>query len=143
MEVGVALFRQFKPLHRQVDEVVEARLEEIFEGVRKMLKAAGYDKRLPEGLVLVGGGSKLRDIDKYASEQVELAVRLGKPEGILGVSEEVMKPEYAAAVGLMMIDATDEMETVSGDLEKKSKKTKKSKDASGESWLQRILKNFK
>ena len=59
------------------------------------------------------------------------------------MSEEVMKPEYAAAVGLMMIDATDEMETVSGDSEKKSKKTKKSKDASGESWLQRILKNFK
>ena len=134
---------EYKFSRKEVDEVVEARLEEIFDGVRKMLKAAGYDKSLPEGLVLVGGGSKLRDIDKYASEQVELAVRLGKPEGILGVSEEVMKPEYAAAVGLMMIDATDEMETISGDSEKKSKKTKKSKDASGESWLQRILKNFK
>ena len=54
-----------------------------------------------------------------------------------------MKPEYAAAVGLMMVDATDDMETVASESGKKSKKAKKAKDSSGESWLQRILKNFK
>jgi cell division protein FtsA len=90
---------------REVDEVVEARLEEIFEGVRKLLKQAGYDKRLPEGLVLVGGGAKMRDIDIYARDQVELAVRIGKPEGIAGVCEDILKPEYATAIGLMMADA--------------------------------------
>lgn len=89
---------------QEVDEVVEARLEEIFEGVRKLLKRADYDRRLPEGIVLVGGGAKMRDIDSYARMQLELAVRIGKPIGLLGVSEEVTKPEYAAAVGLMRGD---------------------------------------
>ncbi|MDO4220301.1 MAG: cell division protein FtsA [Candidatus Saccharibacteria bacterium] len=132
---------EYKFSRKEVDEVVEARLEEIFEGVRHMLKMAGYDKRLPEGLVLVGGGSKLRDIEVYARDQVELAVRLGKPEGILGVSEEVMKPEYSAAVGLMMLDAAEPDMDAKGDAGSK-KKSKKNK-ADGESWLKRLLKNFK
>ena len=91
--------------------------------------------------MLVGGGSKLRDIEVYARDQVELAVRLGKPEGILGVSEEVMKPEYSAAVGLMMLDAAEPDIDAKGDAGSK-KKSKKNK-ADGESWLKRLLKNFK
>lgn len=88
----------------QVNEVAEARLEEIFDSVRKHLKAAGYDKRLPEGLVLVGGGAKMRDIDTFARKQVELAVRVGKPENITGVADDVKKPEFAAAIGLLFAD---------------------------------------
>ena len=132
---------EYKFSRKDVDDVVEARLEEIFEGVRNMLKAAGYDKRLPEGLVLVGGGSRLRDIEVYARDQVELAVRLAKPEGILGVSEEIMKPEYSAAVGLMMLDAAEPENGLKNgsDDKKKSKKMK----ADGESWIKRLLKNFK
>jgi cell division protein FtsA len=128
---------------KEVDEVVEARLEEIFEGVRKMLKVAGYDRRLPEGLVLVGGGSKLRDIDVYAREQVELAVRLGKPEGILGVSEEVMKPEFATAVGLMMIDGMVAAEVKRGTNDDKNAKQPKKKKGEGGGFVARILKIFK
>ena len=134
---------EYRFARKEVDEVVEARLEEIFEGVRKMLKAAGYDRRLPEGIVLVGGGSKLRDIDVYARNQVELAVRLGKPEGILGVSEEVMKPEYSTAVGLMMLDGiVRDMQPRESDKGGKDK-AKKQKKANSEGIVARILKIFK
>ena len=86
----------------EVDEVVEARLEEIFDGVRKELRRAGYDKRLPEGVVLTGGGANLRDIDIYAKSQIQLAIRISTPNALGGVSEAVSKPEYATAVGLML-----------------------------------------
>ena len=126
---------------KEVDEVVEARLEEIFEGVRKLLKHAGYDKRLPEGLVLVGGGSKLRDIEIYARDQVELAVRLAKPENVLGVSEEIMKPEYATAIGLMYADAEcQESDVAQGaEIYSGSKKQK----LKGEGFFAKLLKKFK
>ena len=126
---------------KEVDEVVEARLEEIFEGVRKLLKHAGYDKRLPEGLVLVGGGSKLRDIEVYARDQVELAVRLAKPENVLGVSEEIMRPEYATAIGLMYADAEyQESDAAQGvDIYSSSKKPK----SKGEGFFAKLLKKFK
>lgn len=120
----------------EIDEVVEARLEEIFEGVRKQLKNAGYDKRLPEGIVLTGGGAKLREIENYARTQVELAVRIGKPSGLTGVSDNVLKPEYAAAVGLMMLDEGRQV-TAS----KKHFGGKKGKSAGG--FLKNIFKLFK
>lgn len=133
---------EFRFKREEVDEVVEARLEEIFEGVRKLLKHAGYDKRLPEGLILVGGGSKLRDIDVYAREQVELAVRLAKPEGILGVSEDIMKPEFATAIGLMYADAEFQENDNRGFREGFSAE-KKQKKPKGEGFFSKLLKKFK
>ena len=89
---------------QDVDEVIESRLEEIFEMMRKHLVHAGYDRRLPEGIILTGGGAKLKDIDKYVRTQMELAVRIGVPERISGVSEDVKKPEFATVIGLMFAD---------------------------------------
>jgi cell division protein FtsA len=86
----------------EVDEIVEARLEEIFDAVRRELKKAGYDRRLPEGVVLVGGGAKMRDIEVFAKARLELAAKVGAPAGLAGVGAEVEKPEYAVAVGLML-----------------------------------------
>ena len=92
---------------KEVEEVVKARLEEIFGEVRKKLKAAKYDQRLPEGIVLVGGGAKMRDIDLFAKKVLEAAVKIGIPTGLNGVSEAIEKPEFATAVGLAMMAAED------------------------------------
>lgn len=99
---------------KEVEEVVEARLEEIFAEVRKRLKAIHYDQRLPEGVVLTGGGAKMREIDSFAKNALETAVRIGVPVGagkanggLGGVVEEVQKPEFAVSVGLAMIAASE------------------------------------
>lgn len=89
----------------EVNEIVRARLREIFLGVRSELKRAGYDRRLPEGIVLVGGGAKMRDVEVFAKEVLEAATRIGVPSGLGGVSEGIEKPEYAAAVGLALYAA--------------------------------------
>lgn len=88
-----------------VDEIVEARLEEIFEAVNKELKKAGRAGQLPSGAVLVGGTAKIKSIAEYAKEQLGLAVRIGKPAGYGGVADHIDEPQFAAAVGLMLIDA--------------------------------------
>lgn len=91
----------------EVNEIIEARLMEIFDGVRKELKAAKYDRRLPEGVVLVGGGAKLKDIIVYAREALEASVKIGTAKGLGGVADAIEKPEYAAAVGLALIAAKE------------------------------------
>lgn len=126
---------------KDVDEVVESRLEEIFEMMRKHLKHAGYDRRLPEGIILTGGGAKMKDIDKYVCSQMELAVRVGVPINISGVNEDVAKPEYATAIGLMYADYEAAMTNGHTSASKKSEK-KKSK-AGGESVISKVLKLFK
>ncbi|HRF28841.1 MAG TPA: cell division protein FtsA [Candidatus Saccharibacteria bacterium] len=89
----------------EIDEIVEARLEEIFEAVQKELVKAGRAGQLPSGVVLVGGSAKLKHINEYAKQKLGLAARVGKPTGFGGVSDECEQPEYATAVGLMLIDA--------------------------------------
>lgn len=92
---------------KEVEEVVKARLDEIFGEVRKKLKAAKYDQRLPEGIILVGGGAKMRDIDMFAKKVLEAAVKIGAPKGLGGVADAIEKPEFATAVGLAMMAAED------------------------------------
>ena len=108
---------------KEVEEVVKARLEEIFGEVRKKLKAAKYDQRLPEGIILVGGGAKMRDIDLFAKKALEAAVKIGVPTGLDGVADAIEKPEFAAAVGLAMY-AAEENATESQTTKKSAKKSK-------------------
>jgi cell division protein FtsA len=88
-----------------IDEAVEARLEEVFDTVKKELKRAGYDRKLPEGVVLVGGGAKLKDVSEFVKEHLELSVKLGNPAKNVIVGAEAQSTEFAVAVGLAMTDA--------------------------------------
>lgn len=127
---------------REVEEVVKARLEEIFGEVRKKLKAAKYDQRLPEGVVLVGGGAKMRDIDLFAKKVLEASVKIGVPAGLNGVSEEVCRPEFATAVGLAMLAAED-VDYGVGAEKKGFKKVVKNKGGQSKAgWLKKILGKF-
>jgi cell division protein FtsA len=88
-----------------IDEIVEARLEEIFDAVTKELKRAGRAGKLPNGVVLTGGTSQLKNIVEYAKESLGLAARIGKPTGYGGVADDIEKPQFATVLGLMLIDA--------------------------------------
>ena len=116
---------------KEVEDVVKARLEEIFTEIRKKLKVAKYDQRLPEGIVLTGGGAKMRDIDLFVKTILEASVRIGIPQGIGGVSEAIEKPEFATAVGLALYAA--EEGSAGETSEKKSRKLPKFGKPAGKS----------
>jgi cell division protein FtsA len=88
-----------------IDEIVEARLEEIFDAITKELKRAGRAGKLPNGVVLTGGTAQLKGIVEYAKEALGLAARIGKPTGYGGVADDIEKPQFATVLGLMLIDA--------------------------------------
>lgn len=89
-----------------IGEIVGARYEEIFELAGKELKRAGGIGRLPSGVVLVGGGVKIAGIVPFAKECLGVAAKIGVPAGYAGVSDDVAVPEFAAAVGLMLLDVS-------------------------------------
>jgi cell division protein FtsA len=91
-----------------IDEIVEARLEEIFEAVNNELKRAGRAGKLPSGVVLTGGTAQLKGIVDYAKEALGLAARVGVPSGYGGVADDIDKPQFATAIGLMLFDAENE-----------------------------------
>jgi cell division protein FtsA len=90
---------------REIDMIVEARLEEVFEQINKELARAGRAKKLPGGAVLTGGGSNLKSIADYAKEALQLPARVGTVDGFSGVNDKVNKdPAYATVIGLMLMD---------------------------------------
>lgn len=92
----------------EIDEIVGARYEEIFEAVAKELKKAGRAGKLPSGAVLTGGGANTKGLVDFTKEQLGVAARLGKPSEYGGASNEIKGPEFSAAAGLMLIDAASD-----------------------------------
>src|SRR5450830_773920 len=93
---------QSKKVQRlEMVQVIEARMEEILDMVEQEIKRSGYDGLLPAGLVLVGGGSLMPGVRKLAQRLTTLPARIGKPENISGLTDQISNPAYATAVGLL------------------------------------------
>ncbi len=86
---------------RVLCEIIEPRLTEILSMLRAQIRRSGFAHLIPAGVVLTGGTSLLRGIAAVASEQLELAARLGVPEHLTGLTDTVASPIYATAVGLV------------------------------------------
>lgn len=97
-----------------IDMIVDARLEEIFELVQKELKSIGRASKLPGGVVLTGGGALMPGIDEYAKHALQLSARVGKATGYGGVADQTESPSFAAAVGLMLLDLAGAPTATSG-----------------------------
>ncbi len=84
--------------------IAEARVDELFEFVDKELKRIHRSRKLPGGVVLVGGTANLPGIADFAKEKLQLAARVGKLQNIGGLIDTVEDPAYASGVGLMLLD---------------------------------------
>jgi cell division protein FtsA len=100
---------------KDVDMIVEARLEEVFELVNKELSKISRASKLPGGAVLVGGGSNLKEIAEFAKESLQLPARIGLANGFSGVADKVNKdPGFATAIGLLLTDLEADEHGVGG-----------------------------
>lgn len=85
-----------------VAEIMEARLEEIFDRVNMELKKINRDGKLPSGLVITGGGAKLAGIVEFAKKHLRLPAVLGVPQNVTTIIDRVDDPAFATAVGLVL-----------------------------------------
>jgi len=86
---------------RYVSEIIEARVEEIFEKVDAELKKIDRSGMLPAGVCLIGGGSKLGDIIDIAKKRLRLPACLGGNRLVATVVDKVNDLEYLTALGLV------------------------------------------
>lgn len=84
--------------------ITEARVEELLEFVDKELKRIHRSRKLPGGVVLVGGTAKLPGIADFTKEKLQLASRVGALQPMAGLVDTVQDPSYSTAVGLMILD---------------------------------------
>lgn len=87
---------------KHIAEIIEARMEEIFDLVNKELKKINRDGQLPAGAILTGGGAKLPGVVELAKKQLRLPVSIGLPSAVGAVIDRVDDPQFATGVGLVM-----------------------------------------
>ncbi len=87
---------------KHVAEIIEARLEEIFDLVNKELKKINKDGQLPAGAILTGGGAKLPGVVELAKKQLRLPVSIGLPGSVTTVIDRVDDPSFATSIGLVL-----------------------------------------
>lgn len=91
----------------QFEEIVmiaEARVEELLEYVDKELHKIKRSRKLPGGIVVVGGTAKLPGLDEFAREKLQLPARIGKLHNIGGLVDTVEDQAFTTAIGLMLLD---------------------------------------
>ena len=96
--------KEFSFAKSDVHMIVEARIDELFEYVDKELKKVGRSRKLPGGVVVVGGTAKLPGMDEFAREKLELPAHIGTLHSLKGLVDIVDDPTFATAIGLMQLD---------------------------------------
>jgi cell division protein FtsA len=87
---------------RQLNEILEARAEEIFERIYEEILRVGMEQSLLEGAVLTGGGSLLAGMCDMAERVLNCQARNGLAAGIDGWPKELDNPIWTTVAGLAM-----------------------------------------
>ena len=88
---------------KQLGEIIEARLLEIFDLLAKELEDIGRARLLPGGVVLGGGSALILQIAELAKARLKLPVALGMPNIGSGPLEVRQDPAFAAPVGMVLL----------------------------------------
>ncbi len=83
-------------------DIMEPRMEEIFAMAQREIMRSGVADNLASGVVLVGGTSLLEGTQELAERIFGVPVRRGLPINLKGMPEELMKPMYTTAAGLIL-----------------------------------------
>jgi cell division protein FtsA len=88
---------------RLLAQIIQPRMEEIFEIAAMEIKRSGYSRHLSAGVVLTGGGALIKGVSEVARDVLGMPVKIGIPAGFsAGLIREIENPIYATCVGLVL-----------------------------------------
>ncbi|MDO5315742.1 MAG: cell division protein FtsA [bacterium] len=89
---------------KNLANIIQARLEEIFELVNYEIQKAKTENQLIAGIVLTGGGAMMRHIQQLAEFKTGLEVRIGYPNEHLNKTpmKELSSPMYSTSIGIVI-----------------------------------------
>lgn len=87
---------------KEISEIIELRLMDIFEWMKKEMDKAARRGTRVSGVVLTGGTAMLNDVQALARKALELPVRIGRPETAAWFPGAVRHPPFSTVAGLLM-----------------------------------------
>jgi len=83
-------------------EIIEPRMDELFELVQKEIVKSGFEGVLVSGAVLTGGSMLLTGAIEMAEGSFRMPTRLGVPMHVGGLVDVIASPVYATGIGLLL-----------------------------------------
>jgi len=100
---------------KKLDEIIAARLSDIFELIEAHLKKLGRSGLLPAGIVLTGGGSAIETIEDLAKASLSLPSRIATVSFGDNIKGQIKDASWSVAYGLCIIGLQNgEIQSVSG-----------------------------
>lgn len=97
-----------------VDGIMQPRIEEIYKLIAEEIKKSDWADAVPSGIVITGGGALTIGMVEAGRRIVGLPIRVGLPGRVTGLLDEVLTPQYATTVGLILYGSRNIMEYEQG-----------------------------
>jgi cell division protein FtsA len=107
----------------KISKIVYERMREIFEDfVKHRIEKPALLHTIGAGVVISGGGAKLKGITNLAEDIFEMPVRTATPKNLFNLDESFLQPEFASGIGLLILASKQERRDASKDIWQKIKK---------------------
>lgn len=117
--------REVEPIgpKKKLDEIIEARVFDIFELIEVHLKKIGRNGLLPAGIVITGGGSNIINVADLAKNYFKLPARVAAPTCIYN-NQTAIDTSWSVAYGLCVYsfgqaERSDYLESESNQIKEK------------------------
>lgn len=90
--------------------VINARVKEMLEMVKAGIEHCEGCGSFGAGVILTGGGARLRGAGELAEKVFNLPCHVGKPRDVDGLAAAIEAPEYAVGVGMVRYGLTNAQE---------------------------------
>lgn len=88
---------------KKFDEIVEARLSDIFELIEGHLKKIGRSELLPAGIIMTGGGSMLSGLQDFARSALKLPAKIATYNMSGNFKSPIKDSTWSVAYGLTIL----------------------------------------
>ena len=95
-----------------VEGIMKPRLREILNMIKLEIQKSQLSGLTPSGVVLTGGGAETIGMIDLAKQELGMPVRIGMPQNVRGLVDEVSSPAYSASVGLCLYGAQFQQDEV-------------------------------
>src|SRR3990167_4619132 len=94
------------------DGIMKPRLREIINMVKIEIQKSNLAGLTPSGVVLTGGGASTIGMVDLSRQELGMPVRIGIPQNVTGLVEEISQPAFGASLGLVHYGASYQTEDV-------------------------------
>lgn len=89
---------------KKLDEIIEARLFDIFELIENHLKKIKRNELLPAGIIFIGGGANTPSLEEFSKSSLKLPSKIGSTEIFGNIKTKLRDPSWFTVLGLLMPD---------------------------------------